>query len=64
MDLATRDQMREALQTDDGYMFEIHDGPILVADETRMRQDNEPVLSSILRPADQGQTNQSFKRTL
>ena len=43
--------MREALQTDDGCMFEIHDDPIL-ADETRMWQDNEPVLSSSLRPAD------------
>ena len=29
--------------TDDGYMFETHDDPIL-ADETRMWQDNEPVL--------------------
>ena len=30
-------------------MFEIHDDPIL-ANETRMWQDNEPVLSSSLRP--------------
>ena len=51
LNLATRDQMREALQTDDGYMFEIHDDPIL-ADGTRMWQDNEPVLFSSLRPAD------------